>query len=185
MTSSRDREYAIWVTPDELGMKKELTIDGKTVVFTVPPRIDGHVALRLKGLGSTEAGETGDLLVQINLIDEVSGRPETERRGRQEDMFGRSSPMSGEQPPGGRGSGGPTYNYRVFRSGGRGGMYGDVPPTPGPPIEDENRYCRGGLMIALGGLLISVASYAKIFPIAPYWGAFVAIAGLFLAFHKK
>ncbi|HDQ08230.1 MAG TPA: hypothetical protein ENN44_05575 [Methanoculleus sp.] len=185
MTASRDREYAIWVTPDELGMKKEITIDGKTVVFTVPLRIDGHATLRLKGLGATEAGETGNLLIQINLIDEVRGRPETERRGRQEDVFGRSSPMSGEQPPGGRGSGGPTYKYRVFRSGGRGGMYGDVPPTPGPPTLDANRYRRGGLMIAVGGLLISVASYAQLFPIAPYWGALVAIAGLFLALYKK
>lgn len=180
MTATRDREYAIWVAPDELGMKKEITIDGKTVAFTVPSRIDGHVTLRLKGLGVTEAGETGNLLIQINIIDEETGSPEPERSRGEGDVFGRNGPS-----PGGQGFGGPTFKYRVFRSGGRGGMYGDVPPTPEPPIEDANRYRRGGLMIAVGGLLISAASYAGLFPIAPYWGAVVAIAGLLLALHKK
>ena len=185
MTAARDREYAIWVTPDELGMKKEITIDGKTVAFTVPSRIDGHVTLRLKGLGVTERGETGNLLIQINLIDDGKGAPEPERSRWQGDVFGPSGPSPGEYPPGGPGFGGPTFKYRVFRSGGRGGMYGDVPPTPEPPIEDPNRYRRGGLMIAIGGLLISAASYAGLFPIAPYWGAIVAMAGLIIALHKK
>jgi len=184
MTASRDREYAIWVTPDELGMKKEITIDGRSVAFTVPSRIDGHVTLRLRGLGYTQDGETGNLIVQINLIREGGEAQQAGQNAGQGDVF-RGGPFSGEYPPGGEGSGGSGFRYRVFRSGGRTGMYGDAPPMPGPPIEDANRYRRGGLMIAVGGLLISAASYAGLFPIAPYWGAFVAIAGLILALYKK
>ncbi|MBT8508425.1 hypothetical protein AZH53_08410 [Methanomicrobiaceae archaeon CYW5] len=183
--ASRDREYAVWVSPDELGTKKEITLDGKTVMFQVPSRIDGHVTLRLKGLGYTRDGETGNLLIQVNLIDEGSGGPGAGRRDWQEEIFQRTSPSSGGNPPGGGEYGGPGVKYRVFRSGGRGGMYGDIPPTPEPPIEDEKRYRRGGLMIAVGGLLISAASYAGLFPIQAYWGALVAIAGLALALHKK
>lgn len=183
--ASRDREYAVWVSPDELGTKKEITIDGKTVSFTVPSRIDGHVTLRLKGLGYTRDGGTGNLLIQVNLIDEASGGSQAGRRDWQDEIFRRSNPSSAEYPPGGEEYGGPGVRYRVFRSGGRGGMYGDVPPTPEPPIEDEKRYRRGGLMIAVGGLLISAASYAGLFPIQPYWGALVAVAGLALALYKK
>ena len=178
MTASRDREYAIWVTPDELGMKKEISIDGKSVAFTVPPRIDGHIILRLRGLGYVQDGEAGDLLVQINLMNGGSG---ASPMGGQGDMFRRSPSSSGTYPPGGEGSESPGFRYRVFG----GGMYGDAPPVPEPPIEDPNRFRRGGLMIALGGLLISAASYAGLFPIAPYWGALVAIPGLLLALHKK
>lgn len=185
MTASRDREYAIWVTPDELGMKKEIAIDGKSVAFTVPSRIDGHITLRLRGLGYMQNGKAGDLLIEVNLLDDGTGASQTGQKGGQGDLFGRTPPSSGPYPPGAEGSAGPGFRYRVFRSGGRGGMYGDVPPVPGPPIEDPNRYRRGGLMIALGGLLISAASYAGLFPIAPYWGAFVAITGLLLALYKK
>ena len=185
MTASRDREYAIWVTPDELGMKKEISIDGKSVAFTVPSRIDGHVTLRLRGLGYMQDGKAGDLLIEVNLLAEEGGASQTGQKGGPGDLFGRGAPSSGPYPPGGEDSGGPGFRYRVFRSGGRGGMYGDVPPVPEPPIEDANRYRRGGLMIALGGLLISAASYAGLFPVPAYWGAFVAIAGLVLALYKK
>ena len=60
-------ERSLWVEEQDLGTEKEIAHRGKRYAVKIPERIDKQVTLRLRGLGRTRNGETGDLLLHIRL----------------------------------------------------------------------------------------------------------------------
>ncbi|GAB7015175.1 hypothetical protein [Methanogenium cariaci] len=168
MTGNLDREYAVWVTPDELGKKKEIHLKGKIVTFRVPERIDGHVVLRLKGLGSRSGSQTGNLLVRINLMEESSGT-----RG---SPFSRTGQRSSSD--GGFGSFSRMYRSRAQEN----GSGGKNPFTRQEAVKDPMQRRRAGLLITGAGLVLVAGGYWGILPLSAWAGSIVVMAGIYVAF---
>lgn len=161
MAGGRDREYAVWVTRDELGTRKEIRLDGKKITFAVPERIDGHVVLRLKGLGYRDDTGTGNLLVRIELMDAERG------------PTGKWSPFrrSGHQRSNG---GGNPFSWMNRQQGGSSG--------PMPPPDDPGRMRRAGFLITGAGLVLTAGASLGILPPAAWMGIIIVVAGLVVAF---
>lgn len=62
-----DCERSIWVEQEALGAEKPLTHRRRTYLVKMPDQIPGSVTLRLRGLGRTRKGKTGDLLLHIRV----------------------------------------------------------------------------------------------------------------------
>lgn len=153
MVRQCDREYAVWVTRDELGKKKEIHVEGSTVTFMVPQHIDGHVVLRLKGLGYRNGQETGNLLVRINLMeDDRTSEWFPFNRNRQpqssKDGFDRFSWVKGSQEHG---------------------------------MKDPMKMRRAGYLIAGAGLVLVAGGYLGILPLSAWAGVIFVAAGLYIA----
>ncbi|KAF1073647.1 hypothetical protein [Methanogenium sp. MK-MG] len=168
MAGDLDREYAVWVTPDELGKKKEIHLKGKTVTFRVPEHIDGHVVLRLKGLGSRSGSQTGNLLVRINLMEEdrsTGGAPFSRNRQR-------SSPNGGFGP----------FSW-MYRSGDQERQSGPGSPfTQREVVKDPMQHRRAGLLITGAGLVLVAGGYLGILPLSAWAGSIIVVAGVYVAF---
>lgn len=168
MDEGLDREYAIWVTRDELGKKKEIHLEGSLVTFTVPPHIDGHVVLRLKGLGHRRGGQKGNLLVRINLMEEERGSASWSpfRRTRQQQAGSGFEPFFRMQ-------------RRGYPSGGAGA---GMPAAPQEPMDDPGRMRRAGYLIAGAGLVLVSGGFMGILPPAAWSGMIIVVAGIVVAF---
>lgn len=166
MVGDLDREYAIWVNRDELGKKKEIHIEGSAVTFLVPAHIDGHVVLRLKGLGYRSGSRRGNLLVRINLMEEARGNewsPFRRSRKGTEDFMG---PFSQRQRPESRERAGGWRN----------------PVTQNEVVEDPMQIRRGGYLIAGAGLVLLSGGFLGILPVSAWAGGIIVVAGIILAF---
>jgi hypothetical protein len=60
-----DRELSIWVEEEELGEEKVISHKGKRYSVQIPKQLDKKITLRLKGLGKTRFGKSGDLLLHV------------------------------------------------------------------------------------------------------------------------
>jgi len=168
MGEGLDREYAIWVTRDELGKKKEIHLEGSLVTFTVPAHIDGHVVLRLKGLGYRRGAQRGNLLVRINLMEESGGGEAWSpfRRTRQQRAEDWSEPF-----------------FRMQRRGSpSGGADAGVPGAAQEPVNDPGRMRRAGYLIAGAGLVLVCGGFLGILPTAAWSGVIIVVAGIVVAF---
>ena len=168
MSGELDREYAIWVTRDELGKKKEIHLDGSLVTFTVPSHIDGHVVLRLKGLGHRRGAQKGNLLVRVNLMEESGGSAAWSpfRRTRQQSAGDWSEPFFRMQ-------------RRGYSSGGAGA---GVPGAAQEPVDDPGRMRRAGYLIAGAGLVLVCGGFLGLLPTAAWSGVIIVVAGIVVAF---
>lgn len=168
MSGELDREYAIWVTRDELGKKKEIHLEGSLVTFTVPPHIAGHVVLRLKGLGHRRGAQRGNLLVRINLMEESGGGAAWSpfRRTRHEGAGEWSEPF-----------------FRMQRRGYPSGDAGNAGPAAAPQaVDDPGRMRRAGSLIAGAGLVLVCGGFLGILPTAAWAGLIIVVAGIVVAF---
>lgn len=168
MAGAPDREYAVWVTRDELGKKKEIHLDGKMITFRIPEQIDGHAVLRLKGLGYRSGPQTGNLIVRINLMEENRGSEWPPFRG------------SRQRSPSGGGFGpfpwmNPSSAEEEQRETGS-----HVPPKE--VVKDPMQKRRAGFLIAGSGLVLIAGGYLGILPISAWAGAVVVAAGIIVAF---
>ncbi|WFN34119.1 hypothetical protein L1S32_09725 [Methanogenium sp. S4BF] len=163
-----DHEYAIWVTRDELGKKKEIHLEGKMITFRIPEQIDGHAVLRLKGLGYRNGSENGNLLVRINLMEENRGSEWSSFRGSRQRSssgggFGRFPWMNPSPAQDGRHETG-------------------APFTPKKAVNDPMQQRRAGFLIAGSGLVLVSGGYLGILPVSAWAGAVIVAAGIILAF---
>lgn len=62
-----DCERSIWVEQEALGAERPITHRRRRYLVKIPEHIHGSVTLRLRGLGRTKKGKTGDLLLHIRL----------------------------------------------------------------------------------------------------------------------
>lgn len=168
MSGDLDREYAIWVTREELGKKKEIHLEGSVVTFIVPAHIDGHVVLRLKGLGHRRGSQKGNLLVRINILEEShSAQWSPFRRDRQGTAGSGSGPFSRMQR---------TQGY----SGGETGHAG--PFTHSEAIDDPMRMRRAGYLITGAGLVLVFGGFIGVLPVSAWTGTIIIAAGIVVAF---
>lgn len=168
MAGGPDREYALWVTRDELGKKKEIHLDGKMITFRVPEQIDGHAVLRLKGLGYRNGPQTGNLLVRINLMEEDRNTEwPSFRRGRQ-----------GASSGGGYGP----FSWTNRSSAQKSARETGVPFTPKEAVNDPMQQQRAGFLIAGAGLVLIAGAYLGILPVPAWAGLLLVVTGVFIAF---
>ncbi len=163
-----DREYAIWVSGDELGKKKEIRIEGKMITFQVPDHIDGHAVLRLKGLGSRSGSQTGNLLVRINLMEEdrtTGGSPfRWSRQG--SSSGGGIGPLPWMNPSQGQEEeSGPVSSF-----------------TRREAVKDPMQMRWAGYLITSAGLVLLAGGYLDIFPLFAWVGILIVVAGIGVAF---
>lgn len=168
MAGDLDREYAIWITRDELGEKKEIHLEGKRITFRVPDHIDGHAVLRLKGLGSRSGSGVGNLIVRINLMEEdrTTGGP--------------SFRWSRQGPSSGSGSGPLPWMNPSQGQEGPGGMW--APVTQREAVKDPMQMRRAGFFITGAGLVLVTGGFLGILPISAWAGAIIVVAGIIVAF---
>lgn len=168
MGGDLDREYAIWVTQDELGKKKEIHLEGSIVTFVVPTHIDGHVVLRLKGLGYRRGSQKGNLLVRINLMEEsCSAEWSPFRRDRQRTSGGGFGPFSWMQSP---------RDYEEGTTGPAG------PFAQKEAVQDPMQMRRAGYLIIGAGLILISGGFLGILPISAWVGSVIVVGGIIVAF---
>ena len=56
---------SLWVTAEDLGTEKAITHRARQYLVKIPRTIQKKVVLRLRGLGKTRRGQTGDLLLSV------------------------------------------------------------------------------------------------------------------------
>lgn len=168
MSGDLDREYAIWVTREELGRKKEIHLEGSVVTFMVPPHIDGHVVLRLKGLGHRRGSQKGNLLVRISLLEESRSTEWSPfRRDRQQTAGGGSGPFSRMQR---------TQEYRGETTGPAGSF------AQRKAVDDPMQMRRAGYLITGAGLVLVFGVYMGVLPVSAWAGTIIIVAGMIVAF---
>src|SRR5664279_105630 len=65
--SNLNEEKSLLVAQKDLGTVRSLTHRGRRVQYRLPKEIESKVTLRFKGHGSTANGETGDLLLHVQV----------------------------------------------------------------------------------------------------------------------
>ena len=167
MTEGPDREYAIWVSRDELGEKKEIHLEGKRITFRVPEQIDGHAVLRLKGLGFRSGTQKGNLFVRISLMEEGGESTYSPFRCNRK---GSSSGGSGGFPWMNR-SQGQEWGSRQSNS-----------FTPKETVKDPMKMRRAGSLITGAGLVLLAGGLFGILPISAWAGVILIVTGIYVSF---
>ena len=60
-----DREISIWIEEEELGQEKPISFKKRNFLVKIPQVVEKQITLRLKGLGKTRFGKTGDLFLHL------------------------------------------------------------------------------------------------------------------------